>query len=85
MAKAADIRVVQAEVNDMLGICVKIAGPTADVATAIEAGCAVARQMGGQPIASVLNRPDLRAWKVIESPREIQSVDPTRRRVFSVV
>jgi microcompartment protein CcmL/EutN len=70
MEKAADIRVVQAEVNDLLGICVKIVGSTADVAAAIEAGCAVARQMGGQPIASVLNRPDSRAWSAIESPRE---------------
>jgi len=70
MEKVADIRVVQAEVNDLLGICVKIVGSTADVAAAIEAGCAVARQMGGQPIASVLNRPDSRAWSAIESPRE---------------
>ena len=70
MAKTASIRVLQAEINDFLGVCVKIQGTVADVAAAIQAGYDVASQMGGQPVIDVINRPDGGAWKAIESPSE---------------
>lgn len=70
MEKAADVRVLQAEVNDLLGICIKILGTTAAVEAALAAGQTLAAEMGGRPIATVLNRPDLEAWRALESPRE---------------
>ena len=71
MDKTAEIRVLQAELNDFYGVVIKIVGDTASVAAAIEAGRAVAEQMGGKPIANVINRPDPRAWPAIESKPEI--------------
>jgi microcompartment protein CcmL/EutN len=70
MEKAGDVRVVQAEINDLLGIIIKVVGPTAAVASAIAAGRSLAEQMGGTPVTSVINRPDDAAWNAIESGRE---------------
>ena len=38
MEKSGNIRVIQCELNDFCGVCTKIAGATAAVKTAIEAG-----------------------------------------------
>ena len=70
MAKTASIRVVQAEINDFLGVCVKIRGEVADVQAAIDAGQTIASRMGGRPVVDVINRPDSDAWTVIESASE---------------
>ena len=67
MLKSASVRVLQAELNDFLGVCIKILGATDDVRTAIEAGREVAETMGGRPVTSVINRPDDRAWPALES------------------
>lgn len=70
MEKAAAIRVLQCELNDFCGVCTKIAGKTADVMTAMEAGRAVADQMGGQAVADVIPHCDAEAMKAIVSPPE---------------
>lgn len=70
MEKAANVRVLQAEVNDFLGICIKIAGPISDVEAAIEVGLATALEMNGKPVSNVIPRPDPRAMSVINGPRE---------------
>ncbi len=70
MDKAASIRVLQVEINDFLGVCVKLVGSTAAIDAAIEAGRAVAEQMGGGPVTKIINRPDSGAWSAIESDRE---------------
>jgi microcompartment protein CcmL/EutN len=70
MEKHAGVRVLQAEINDLLGVCIKLVGTTADVASAIAAGQEAAERMGGQPIIDIINHPDREAWKAIESPRE---------------
>jgi microcompartment protein CcmL/EutN len=70
MEKRGGLRVVQAELNDFLGVVLKLAGPTAVVGDAIEAGRRIAERMGGKPIAHVINRPDAQAWKGIDSRRE---------------
>ena len=70
MGKAADILVLQAELNDFLGVCIKILGNVAAVQAAIEAGQAVAEQMGGRPIVDVIPRPQDAAWPAIVSPPE---------------
>lgn len=70
MQKAADVRVVQCELNDFYGVCTKIAGSTEAVRTAIEAGRGAAERMGGRPLADVIPRPDPRAMQAILSPPE---------------
>jgi carbon dioxide concentrating mechanism protein CcmO len=70
MEKAADVQLVQAESNDWLGVVLKIRGDVSAVAAAIEAGKEIAQRMNGKPVATLLNRPDDRAWKALESPLE---------------
>ena len=78
MAKAANITVIQAEWNDMLGSVIKIAGSTSDVQCALEVGLRVANQMHpatdttSVPISMVtmINRPDEQALRAIISPDE---------------
>lgn len=71
MEKAAGIRVLQAELNDFLGVVIKILGPVSNVRAAIEVGREIAERMGGRPVSDIINRPDPRAWPAIESRREV--------------
>ena len=70
MEKAAPIRILQAELNDLLGVVVKIAGDPASVETAVQAGHAVAEQMGTEVVSQVIHQVDAEAWKAIDSPAE---------------
>jgi microcompartment protein CcmL/EutN len=70
MEKSSTVRLFQAEVNDLLGVCLKIIGPQASVRDAIEVGRTIAQQMGGSAVADVINSVDPEAWKAIESPAE---------------
>ena len=70
MAKTAAVAVLQIELNDLYGVCVKICGSTSAVQTAIEKGCRVAEQMRGQPRATVLTRPATAALPSIRSSPE---------------
>lgn len=70
MEKAADVRLVQAESNDWLGMVLKVQGDVSAVAAAVAAGQEVALRMNGKPVGTVLARPDDRAWKALESPIE---------------
>jgi len=70
MDKTATIQVVQLELNDFLGVVIKIAGELDAVQSAIEAGHAVADQMHGLPVSNTISRADDEAWKAIESPVE---------------
>ena len=70
MGKTAEIRVLQAELNDFLGVCIKIMGRLDAVQAAIQAGRAIADRMGGRPVADVIQRPEAVAWPAIESPAE---------------
>jgi carbon dioxide concentrating mechanism protein CcmO len=71
MDKTAGVKLLQTESNDFYGVVLKVTGPQAAVAAAIAAGKATAEQMGGKPVATVLNRPDERAWPALESKVEI--------------
>lgn len=88
--KAADIRLLQIELNDLYGACIKIVGGTADVHAAIEAGKTVAEKMQVEVVANVIDSPDARAEKsynarpefnllieqdVVHIPREDSAVD----------
>jgi microcompartment protein CcmL/EutN len=70
MEKSGDVRLAQCELNDLGGVATKVFGPTAAVETALARGRSAAEALGGRPVATVLHRPDARAWQAIESPRQ---------------
>ena len=55
--KAAPVRLLQVELNDMLGASIKLAGDTADVHAALAAGESIARAMKASVVAAAINRP----------------------------
>ena len=55
--KAGVIRVLQAELNDLYGACVKFTGDVADVRAAVEAGRAQAEAMNAECVADVIPAP----------------------------
>src|SRR5437764_10087382 len=71
MDKTSGVRVLQVESNDFYGVVLKVTGSQAQVMAAIAAGRSAAEQMGGKPVGTVLNRPDERAWRALESKVEI--------------
>ena len=74
MEKASQVRVLQCELNDCLGVCVKIAGSNSAVIAAIDAGRLAAEKMQGRPVVDVIHRPDPRAMSCILSEREQNSL-----------
>ncbi|MFZ5832489.1 MAG: BMC domain-containing protein, partial [Planctomycetota bacterium] len=70
MEKAAPIRVLECELNDYYGVVVKIAGRVDAVLSALEAAHTIAAAMGGEPVISILSRPEPRAAAAIRSPRQ---------------
>jgi microcompartment protein CcmL/EutN len=70
MVKSAAVSILQLELNDLYGVCVKITGPTADVQTAINVGRRVAEQMRGQPVVAVLTRVSTGAIPALQSKPE---------------
>lgn len=70
MLKAAAVRVLQVELNDLYGVCVKVVGPMADVQAALERGRGIAEQMQGRPLSTVITKPAIAAWPAIRSRDE---------------
>ena len=70
MTKAANVRVVQAELNDLMGVVVKISGTLAAVCAAIDAGRATAKTMTDSVITSVLPLVDDQSQQAIHSKAE---------------
>jgi microcompartment protein CcmL/EutN len=70
MEKAAGVRLLHTELNDLYGVCTKIAGPVAAVKAAIAAGQRVVEEMGVTAVADVIAQVDPRAAVGIHSPRE---------------
>lgn len=64
MEKAADIHVVQAELNDFLGTVIKIGGSVDSVSAAVEAGRVAALRFGVTPIVAVIPNPEPSAMAV---------------------
>ncbi len=55
--KAGEVRVVQVEINDLYGACVKLAGSTSDVEAALAAGRAVADLMHAECVTDLIPAP----------------------------
>ena len=79
MAKSANIVLIQAEWNDMLGSVIKIAGSASDVQSALQAGKIAASSFfphatNGNTTTLTINRPDEQALRAILSPNEISAL-----------
>ncbi len=74
MLKAAAVRILEVELNDFYGVCVKITGAVADVQTAISAGRRTAVEMQGRPVATVLTQPSETALPGVRSRTEFNSL-----------
>jgi microcompartment protein CcmL/EutN len=70
LEKAADVRLVQAELNDQNGALIKIAGDAAPVRAAVSAAEQVARDMKASIVTSVINAPANGVWQTAVAPPE---------------
>ncbi len=70
MEKAASVRLWQVELNDFSGTCIKLLGPIDAVRAAIDAGYAIAQQMQGEPVCTVIPRMSDGGFQGIRSPIE---------------
>lgn len=67
MEKGFQISVLQAELNDMLGVCIKILGDVSQVNTALETGRRVADRLKGSPVATTLPLCEAGTFKVLNA------------------
>jgi microcompartment protein CcmL/EutN len=72
--KAADVRLVQAELNDQLGALLKVAGAPAAVRAAVDAAEAAARAMRVNVVSSVINAPDAGVWPAVAAKPEFNAL-----------
>jgi carbon dioxide concentrating mechanism protein CcmO len=71
MEKAGTIRLLQAELNDLYGICLKIMGPLADVRTALEAGISLAKTLKVNFVSDLISAPDHDSRAAYEAHKEV--------------
>ncbi len=76
MEKAAHVRLLQIEINDLYGACIKVAGPVSDLAAALDAGRALAESMAASCVVDLISNPDARAGR-LERPREFSPLIET--------
>lgn len=74
LLKNATVRVLQVELNDFYGVCVKLTGPIADVRIALDIGHRIAEQMGGRPVSSLLSQPAAAAQPGLHSRNEFNAL-----------
>src|SRR6185437_2596587 len=60
--KAAEVVVIQAELNDQLGVCMKLTGDTSSVSAALDAGRAMAESMRVKCIIDLIPAPAKEAF-----------------------
>lgn len=70
--KAARVSLLQAELNDYYGFVLKLLGKPAALRSAVDSAESLAKEMGAKCVTSIIDAPDQRAWKAIESPPEHQ-------------
>jgi carbon dioxide concentrating mechanism protein CcmO len=70
MEKAAGVELLQVEINDLYGACIKVTGSPADLDAALAAGRAVAEAMKIGCVAQIINAPDERARPAYEARAE---------------
>src|SRR4051794_9452236 len=68
--KAADVALLQVELNDLYGACIKIVGETAAVSSAIRAGKNIAEAMNADVVVDVISAPDRHATAAYDATPE---------------
>jgi len=68
MEKAAGVSVLQSELNDRPGVCLKLCGALGDVRTAAEAAAAIAGEMHVPVVVDVIPAPDSGLGPAVEPP-----------------
>jgi microcompartment protein CcmL/EutN len=68
--KAADITLLQAELNDLYGVAIKIVGDTAAIQSAVRAGQAMAESIHATGVFDVITAPDPKARAAYEAKPE---------------
>ena len=66
MEKSAQVRLIQAELNDRPGVCLKVEGDLASVRTAVDAAAGLALSMRAECVTDVIARPEEKgrpAWE----------------------
>ena len=71
MTKAADVELLQVELNDLYGACIKVTGATSKVQAAVAAGRAVAEAMRVEVVTDVIMAPDRAARAAYEAKPEV--------------
>jgi microcompartment protein CcmL/EutN len=67
MEKAAGIRVLQVELNDQPGVCMKFAGPLGDIRAAVEAAQLIASQMQVKLVVDTIPAPGFQSELAYEA------------------
>jgi carbon dioxide concentrating mechanism protein CcmO len=70
MTKAAGVTLMQVELNDLYGACIKITGETADVQASVSAGKKIAEEMRVHCVVGVINAPDAAARPAYDAKPE---------------
>jgi carbon dioxide concentrating mechanism protein CcmO len=68
--KAASIRIMQMELNDITGVLLKWSAPAAHLRASVAAAKSICERMHAVCVSAILDRPDPGARRVIESGRE---------------
>jgi microcompartment protein CcmL/EutN len=74
MEKAARVRVLQAELNDQPGVCLKLAGDLGDVQTAAEVAKSIAEAMRTAIVVDVIAGPDPAARPAYEAKADFNAL-----------
>lgn len=82
MEKCAGVRVLQTELNDSPGVCMKLHGPLGDIESAVQAAEATAAAMQTKVIVHVIAGPSELSAAAYEAPPEVSPLieQPTVQR-----
>ena len=70
--KAAPVEILQYELNDLYGVCVRIAGMPPALESAVHAAHELIDHMGGTCVSTIINAPDAESAKAIHAQAEYQ-------------
>jgi microcompartment protein CcmL/EutN len=71
LEKAATVQLLQVELNDLYGVCMKVSGRVAEVQTALHAGKAIADSLQADCVIDVIAGPDDRSQPAYEARPEL--------------
>lgn len=69
--KAANVRLLQLELNDFYGVLLKVAGNSAALRDAVDTARRTVERMGGTVVTSILDAPDAESLRAIQSQPEV--------------